>query len=183
MITINYTITFFSEWHTGSGLTSGSDLSTLVIKDKYKLPFIPGRTLKGLLREAAEELAELGKCTPEFIVQVFGLPPEKKKEKSNDYEDNKPSEKGKCFFSNASISDDIAKVVKNKGLTQFFYRSVASTAIEENGIAKKHSLRTMETSIPCTLYAEIVEVPEEFKEQIENCFKWIKRLGQTVIAG
>ena len=50
---ITFKITFFSEWHCGSGLSSGSDLDALVIKDKDNFPFIPGKTLKGLIREAA----------------------------------------------------------------------------------------------------------------------------------
>ena len=181
--TINYTITFFSEWHAGSGLTSGSDLSALVIKDKTGLPYIPGRTLKGLLREAAEELYDLGRCKPEFLKMVFGLPPKQTNNASIDAEDDGMSEKGNCFFSNAILAGDINTIaVKNK-LTKFFYRSVASTSIVETGIAKKGSLRSMETTIPCTLYAEITEFPSgtdtDFKADIELCFKWIKRLGQN----
>jgi len=53
---IHYKIEFFTDWHCGSGLSSGADLDLLVIKDKDKLPFIPGKTIKGLVREAVEEI-------------------------------------------------------------------------------------------------------------------------------
>ena len=52
MSTIKYEIEFFSNWHCGSGLAAGADVDALVIKDQEGLPYIPGRTLKGLLREA-----------------------------------------------------------------------------------------------------------------------------------
>lgn len=180
MTTIKYSVQFYSEWHAGFGLTSGSDLSALVIKDKNELPYIPGRTLKGLLREAAEELSEFGKCDEEFIKDVFGWPP-KKNETGEQSESKEPSIKGKCFFSNAKLLDDLESIVKKEQLSKFFYRSVASTSIEESGVAQKGSLRTMETTIPCTLYAEITAFPDDpkSKEQIEYCFQWIKRLGQN----
>lgn len=184
MATIKYTINFFSEWHTGSGLTSGSDLDSLVIRDKNGLPYIPGKTLKGLLKEAAKELIELGKCDLIFTNLIFGSPSvelENNSEPSDDREDYQ-ARQGLCFFSNATLSEELSLVVKTKQLSSFFYRSLASTAIEEkSGVAKKHSLRIMETTIPCLLNAEITDFPDkpELKAQIDSCFKWIKRLGQN----
>ena len=53
---MDYKIEFFSNWHCGSGLAAGADVDALVIKDKDGLPYVPGRTIKGLLRDAATEL-------------------------------------------------------------------------------------------------------------------------------
>ena len=53
---ITYTIEFFSYWHCGSGLSAGADVDSLVIKDAKGMPFVPGKTIKGLIREAAETL-------------------------------------------------------------------------------------------------------------------------------
>lgn len=47
MIDVEYKITFFSNWHCGSGLAAGADIDELVIKDKDKLPYVPGAPLKG----------------------------------------------------------------------------------------------------------------------------------------
>jgi CRISPR/Cas system CMR subunit Cmr4 (Cas7 group RAMP superfamily) len=72
---ITYKILFHSEWHCGSGLSSGSDLDALVVKDAEGFPFIPGKTLKGLLKEAAFELIKLKNEDPEkssFITELFG---------------------------------------------------------------------------------------------------------------
>lgn len=182
METIKYTITFFSEWHTGSGLTSGSDLDALVIKDKNDLPYIPGRTLKGLLREAAEELVELNHCDETFLKTVFGIPSRKSEIQTevNDPEQNGVTQKGECFFSNAKLSDKLYEASVENNLASFYYRAISSTAIEgQSGVAQKHSLRKMQTTIPCVLEAEIVNVNEEYKGQIEDCFRWVKRLGQN----
>ena len=51
-MTLYYNLTFFTDWHCGSGLAAGADVDTLVVKDKNGLPFVPGKTLKGLIREA-----------------------------------------------------------------------------------------------------------------------------------
>ena len=53
---ITYTIELFSYWHCGSGLSAGADVDSLVIKDAKGMPFVPGKTIKGLIREAAETL-------------------------------------------------------------------------------------------------------------------------------
>ncbi|MGB1217231.1 MAG: RAMP superfamily CRISPR-associated protein, partial [Saprospiraceae bacterium] len=74
-----YTIEFHSYWHVGSGLFGGTEADNLVNKDKVGLPYIPGKTLKGLLRQAATELMELDDSfvTQSFIDDVFGEKPKK----------------------------------------------------------------------------------------------------------
>ena len=179
---IKYTITFFSEWHAGSGLTSGSDLDALVIKDKKGLPYIPGRTLKGLLKEAAVEIEGLVESNDDFIKTVFGSSSKKPNDKTeeNDPEEHGVTKKGECFFSNAKLSDELYNASIEKELAPFYYRAISSTAINGlSGVAEKHSLRRMQTTIPCVLEAEIMNVDDKYSDQIEACFKWIKRLGQN----
>lgn len=53
---LHYQIQFHTDWHCGSGLAAGADLDALVVKDKEDLPFIPGKTIKGLVREAVEDM-------------------------------------------------------------------------------------------------------------------------------
>ena len=55
--------------------------------------------------------------------------------------------------------------------------SVASTAIDEKGIAKDLSLRKIETTIPCNVYGTILNVANEDVELLLETFKWVKRLG------
>ena len=49
---MKYKVEFYSDWHCGSGLSSGSDIDSLVIKDEDGLPFVPGKTLKGQIGRA-----------------------------------------------------------------------------------------------------------------------------------
>ena len=54
-----YKIQFFDYWHTGSGLAGGTYADSIVNKDETDLPIIPGRTIKGLLKDAANSLQRL----------------------------------------------------------------------------------------------------------------------------
>lgn len=173
---IIYKIKFHSEWHCGSGLTSGSDLDALVIKDKDGFPFIPGKTLKGLLKEAAVEMIELKGNRPEesgLIKELFGYFDEK------NIDNSKIHTTGTAFFSNAVLSDRLRNEAKKAGLIDFFFRNITSTAIGEKGIADKGSLRRMETVIPCELVATISGLDEKYEEDLKKCLKFIKRLGQN----
>lgn len=165
---ITYKITFFSEWHCGSGLSSGSNLDALVIKDKNRFPFIPGKTIKGLIREAAEEI--YGSDAP-LLKELFGHFDEKRVGESDSHS------KGEAFFTNATISESLQSSAKD--LANYFYRDFASTKIGENGIAEAHSLRKMETTIPCELSAVIYGVDDKYITELNQCMQWIKRLGQN----
>lgn len=175
MATIKYQITFFSEWHTGSGLSSGSDLDALVIKDKKGLPYIPGKTIKGLLKDAANQIRGLqGKADEpnELNTQFFGYAEEGKPETESIHT------RGMAHFSNAILPIELVENIPNDQVG-FLYRSLASTAIEECGLAKSNSLRRMETTIPCRLVGEIHNVDDIYKNDLIKAFKWIKRLGQN----
>jgi CRISPR/Cas system CSM-associated protein Csm3 (group 7 of RAMP superfamily) len=176
MATLQYAITFFSYWHTGSGLTSGADMDALVIKDKNNLPYIPGKTLKGLLKGAAIDLLELKNQRPEddpFITEFFGYFDEKPMEES------KIHTRGSAFFTNAQLALPLRKTLTgpDSTLKPFLYRSIASTAIGEEGVAKKGSLRKIEVTVPLTLFAAIYNINKEQAGRIEQCMKWIKRMG------
>ena len=147
-----------------------------MVKDAEGFPFIPGKTLKGLIKEAAVEMISLkgeNKQESTFITELFGYFDEKPAEKSEIHT------KGKAFFSNAVLSAELQNETKEAGLIDFFYRDVASTAIGENGIAKEHSLRKMQTVIPCELVGTIYNVDEKYEHELKKCLEYIKRLGQN----
>lgn len=162
MRTIKYEIEFFSNWHCGSGLAAGADLDALVIKDKDGLPYIPGRTIKGLLREAASTLIDDLKT----ISLAFGI--------SGD-EDNHNA--GTSFFSNAVLPHAERKYIMEQNLQPYLFETFASTKIDENGIAQDHSLRKIETVVPCKLDGEILNLPDESVEMIKDAMRFIKRIG------
>lgn len=172
MTKIEYKIEFFSEWHCGSGMAAGADLDVLVIKDKDNLPYIPGKTIKGLLRESIEQM-----YNDADVAKIFGTASSVKDNTKNNIEDIQ----GQCFFSNAELSVDEKKYIIQENLTDFLYRKVTSTAITSKGVADEHTLRSMQTVIPCTLCGYIDYAPEdkEVKDHLKNGLKMIKRLGQN----
>lgn len=158
--TINYQIDFFSPWHCGSGLAAGAETDALVIKDKNGLPFIPGRTVKGLVRQAVEEVSGL-KGDGVDVVALFG---------------DEGSSPSSLFFSNAVLTD--AEVIVAEHLQSQLFSETAYTAIDKDGIAKQGSLRRMETVIPCQLQGRILGIPsEEDKAAIVESLAYIKNLG------
>ena len=174
---IRYKVEFFDLWHTGSGLAAGADVDALVIKDKDNLPYIPGKTMKGLVREALETILHL-RNDADGLLKVeanFGLLKEKKK--SDDAESEFEMIRGEVFFKNAVLSQTLRKaIVANEHMHRYMYQSISSTAIKD-GIAKEHSLRRTEVSIPATLYGEILNVDGAIVEQVKEALSFIKRLG------
>ncbi len=186
---IHYKIEFFSDWHCGSGLSAGADVDALVIKDAEGLPFIPGKTIKGLVREAMEDLlsfksfeekndengGEDNKTTKEKMYALF-------KETFGFFNGERGEMiKGRAFFTNANLADDEREAIIADNLQAFMYRRLSSTAIEADGVAKTNSLRRIEVVVPCTLEGRILDVPEnkDFIELMKEALHYIKRLGQN----
>lgn len=166
---IHYKIHFFTDWHCGSGLAAGADTDMLVIKDRQDMPYIPGKTIKGLVKEALEDIKCFrGDVNDELYRKALG------------YFDNKETaEKGECFFTNAILEKNLQRAVFNNNLQEYFYRTVSSTSINEEGIAEPCTLRRMQTTIPCDLYGMILDVPREFDQRLKESLLYIKRLGQN----
>lgn len=162
MSTIKYEIEFFSNWHCGSGLAAGADVDTLVIKDKNGLPYVPGRTIKGLIRDAASTLSDDKKT----IATIFGV--------SGDEEGHQI---GSSYFGNAILPHAEYQYIVEQGLAPHLYQTFASTSIDENGIAKDNTLRKIETVVPCKLEGEILHVPDGAEQTIGDAMCFIKRMG------
>ncbi len=167
---IRYKIEFHTDWHCGSGLAAGADVDALVVKDEKGMPFVPGKTIKGLVREAVEEIRSLQNISLDSsFFESFGFFERDKNE----------IKKGSMFFANAELKKEEYEAIVSNNASRFMYRNVANTAIDENCIAKKHSLRKIQVVVPCSLYGEIIEVPNEMTDEIIQSFGFIKRLGQN----
>lgn len=53
-MTLTYELQFFDYWHLSSGLSAGAKLDSTVVKDANNLPYAPGKTIKGLVKEMLE---------------------------------------------------------------------------------------------------------------------------------
>lgn len=162
---LKYTLELLSDWHCGSGLSGGAETDADLIKDENGIPYVPGKTIKGLLRFAINEIKEVQPelLNENLINSLFGF-----ESKST----------GQAFFSNATLVD--YDDIKNNQLSEHLFKNVASTQIDENGVAKDHSLRVMEVCLPVTLSGTI-QVPNEDFEITKNlliiAMKWTRAIG------
>lgn len=162
-----YKIEFLSEWHCGSGLAAGADTDALVIKDIDGLPYVPGKTVKGLFREAAEDLIELKYKGLEDAFHVsFGQ-----------FSDKDDANIGEIYFSSAELSEGEKNQIKENKLIKYLYNRVYSTKINEKGTAEDGSLRSIETVVPCTLQGKILQVDDKLVELMRDSAKMIKHVG------
>lgn len=153
---MRYKVTFLDYWHLSSGLSAGAKFDSMVTKDKDNLPYIPGKTIKGLIREMAELT-----CNKEFVTKCFGS----------------SSDIGECNFSNAEIEENTKKAIINNSLQNQLFDEIASTKIDENGIAESGSLREIEVVVPICLFGEIKNIPDDYKQEMIKALKKIKRMG------
>ncbi len=155
---IHYNITFLDYWHLSSGLSAGAKLDSTVIKDADGLPYVPGKTLKGLVREMAELLPDneafVSTCFGEEVVQM-----------------------GACYFTNATLDDALKEQIRGNKLQEKLYDELASTQIDKEGMAVDNSLREIEVTIPLTLQGKIDDVPSAYEEKMKQALKMIKRMG------
>lgn len=162
MSNIHYKIEFHSYWHCSSGQSAGADVDELVVKDSCGLPFVPGKTVKGLFRDACSELENYGHVDGAFVKLVFGT-------------EDIMSE---CFFSNAVLDKSERDYIFQEDLSDYLYDSVSSTAIDEDGIAREHSLRRTQVVLPCILHGTVESVPQECVDGLIKSMGLIKRLGR-----
>jgi CRISPR/Cas system CSM-associated protein Csm3 (group 7 of RAMP superfamily) len=130
-----------SYWHPGTGRGQGADVDAVTHRNAKGLPILPGRTLKGLLRDAVARWESVA-----LADQLFGP-----------NEDGKETWPGLLRISDAGLPAMEAEyLARHKELLQGLFRSLHSTAVEhDTGTAKNQSLRGMEVVVPLTLYADI----------------------------
>jgi len=167
---LKYQLKFYDYWHLSSGLSSGAKLDSTVVKDANNLPYASGKTIKGLVREMAI-LSE--DC--DFIDRCFGITTDKK---DKCYDKSNQLKSGVCYFSNATIEQNIKDELILNNLQNNLYDIIASTKIGDDGIAVDDSLREIEVVVPLTLQGEILDIQskEDF-DKLKQALFMIKRMG------
>ena len=54
MKTVKIKISLLGYWYIGTGHEAGAYADSIALKDRDNLPFIPGKTLKGMFRNSAQ---------------------------------------------------------------------------------------------------------------------------------
>ena len=92
-------------------------------------------------------------------------------------DDNHHVKQGCVFFTNAVIPKSEAEIIRKNHAQEYMFRSQSFTALQKDGIADEHSLRKIETVIPCELEGRIMNICTEIFEEVKEALKMVKRLG------
>ncbi len=176
-------IEILSYWHPGTGQGQGSYLDAVTHRSGHGLPCLPGRTVKGLLRDAVyrwegfDGYDSAGLPEPSITDQLFGP-----------YgEEGEATWPGLLRISDATLADqETAYLTDNPRLIEGLYRDHFSTAIDHgSGTAKEKSLRGIELVVPLVLYAHIDEVSgahytdltKEWPQRLEEALPLVRAVG------
>ena len=153
---------------TGDGFSLGVDID--VCLDKFGLPYIPGRRLKGCLRDAASDIGST------YLADIFGVPG-----------DSKP---GSIVVGNATLPNakDLGLIAESEGFTtaavsSLFTQVRAQTAIENDSV-KDGSLRFIRvvnhySPLDKTelMFEATLSFNDEYELEVERCVKALRNIG------
>jgi CRISPR/Cas system CSM-associated protein Csm3 (group 7 of RAMP superfamily) len=163
---MDYTIaiTFKSEWFVGSGFGDGHLADSILVRDSNGLPFLPGRAIKGALREGARRLIFARPDLAEVETFIFGshCQPSEKGQAAKSF--NQP---GRIRVGNGRLPREIERLLlAEPPETRKMYVSDltvrrAQTALTESGVAKTGSLRVIERGLPGLVFISEITAPLE----------------------
>ena len=143
------TLDIQSYWHIGNGKEAGAYADALVLRNAHGLPYLPGKSLKGLLREAftvALNHQWFADAPKELVSLLFG-------------DENRTGleAQGLIQLTSATLTgEEEAFFQREPAARAHLFEVIASTAIDpDTGIAKGGSLRTLEVAVPMRLHASI----------------------------
>ena len=149
-------------WHAGAGRSSGHHLDALCERDEEGLPILPGRQLKGLLRHAVRRAETWG------WFEAFGLPPGPAASheeilfgSASQQETRDGTHPGLLLTGSAQLQQEDRHWLASQPTTmrEALFGELFSTAINELGSARAHSLRGSEVALPCCLHAWVEALP------------------------
>ena len=140
-------------WAVGSGKGGGNEVDNRIDRDAKGLPYVPGKMLKGLIKDACLRLKNAGNSSYSFVDDIFGSSEEGKSLNRSS------TTSGKIFISDARLSPAVRLALtkeENAAAKDNLTRNLYSTAIDEKtGTAKDQTLRGYEVAVPMDLYATL----------------------------
>lgn len=161
-------IEFFSDWHIGSGLGSGPVADSVLNRDIHGLPFIPGRAVKGALREGAWRLGLCRKDLAAIVDYLWGTA-------SLARASNRP---GKLAVASGRLPRDISDWLLNldrETRSQFVGDMTMirfQTALDQNRMVEPQSLRAIECGMPGLFFIShiVIDAPALGDEWLASYF-------------
>ena len=182
-----------------SGEVYNTSVDIDVVYDKYGIPYIPAKRIKGCIREAALELMDIRIANLKQETICKEELDNKIKELKNRYFKifGKEGNESSIFtISNARIEDygDVVKDIKSfnnnilceqqKVLNLYTYTRTQTTIDEETGSAKENSLRTLRVvKKGLTFNAELDFRNKEYLEEFKNAVSMVKHMGVSRTRG
>jgi CRISPR/Cas system CSM-associated protein Csm3 (group 7 of RAMP superfamily) len=175
------TVDIKSDWHIGNGKEAGAYADALTLKDNQYLPYIPGKSFKGVLRDAFRlaDNAEWFGENNNIVDILFG----------NENLNGQASQ-GMIQVTSVQLSAPEAQYLLAQNATKYLYRVIQSTAIDrKTGTAQHSSLRSIEVAVPMQLttqislnashplYATSNEIQEKFGHWLAHVVTLITELG------
>lgn len=145
-----------SYWHPGGGRGQGMVLDATCHRDRHGLPVLPGRHLKGLLRDALERAEQWKWGGYEGLADtLFG--------ERTEQDRNHSPKPGALRVGDARLPEPIVNHLSSdagKDLIPGLFRPLYSTAIDhKSGTADDQSLRGVEVVVPLTIHANLTPIP------------------------
>ncbi|MEE9373387.1 MAG: RAMP superfamily CRISPR-associated protein [Saprospiraceae bacterium] len=162
----------------------GENIDSNLIFDEYGLPYIPGKRLKGLLKESMIEVMEMKGKNEAYIVakihSIFG------ESDQFDFENNNieiPNFYLKDYYlirSQLKSTGEPSNLYRSY-LLEFFTKVIQQTAIDDNGIAKDRSLRNYRV-LNYKVHDDIIfqgeiEIGDGADELIQHTLSNLRRAG------
>lgn len=176
------TIEFSSYWRCSTGRGIAAALDSVVARDVAGLPMVPGRTLKGILRDAVSRL--YGPVLEDMLFGSSGF--DRSGEEPLPLTDTFA---GRLQVSSAYVDERVrawmlAQPTPNAeaaAMRETLFTSLAQTAIDDStGTAKDYSLRVVEVALPVILTAEISLLPSAQGEKVDELpTDWVAKLDEA----
>ncbi len=195
-------IRLFSFWHVGSGRGGGLTVDAVVHKDASGLPELPGRTIKGLVRDAVARSEAWGHLAAGTTHAWFGSDgrnyrghlEEGRRDDDPQRTDRYQTDAGLLVIDNAVLPAPVAAWLRqdDTGLRDGLYQHLYATAVDgDSGSAKHRSLRGTEVAVPLDLYAPISLRPgaepsdddRRWPDLLPPCLPLIRGLGVSRTRG
>ncbi|KOR33098.1 hypothetical protein TI05_03090 [Achromatium sp. WMS3] len=164
-------------WHPGTGRNQSNYIEIITHRNAQHLPSLPGRTLKGLVRDAVYRWEQYGgyekKLVPSITEQLFGT-------YNHSSQSNNQIWPGLLRFSDAQLPETEALyLAAHPNLISGLYQEYFATAIDhESGTAQNDSFRSIELVIPLTLYAKIDLIPNAKYRDLQQ--QWLRLVQQAL---
>lgn len=185
-------ISLLSSCIIGSGEGFGALIDSDIVFDSYGIPYIPSKRIKGCLRDSATEVCEILSLSG---IEIFDLSKENNSFRIVNSLFGKPGQTNPSplRISNLYITeydnltqwlgylfDKYNKFFYTEAVRNYFTKIKHQTAIDENGLAKEGSLRTIRVAVKGLEFIGDIELLNEDQDFIKLLFfasKNLRRFG------